>query len=95
MEFWTDSSGRLELQLTLEQARRGYHSGACDNDILELSRDPAISSQLLAFSPKLVADALQEYGGWTPAQLSNHADNLERLLWIACGDIVDFTFIED
>jgi len=37
---------------------------------------------------------LQEYGGWEPAQLANHADNLERLLWIACGDLVDYQFLE-
>jgi len=95
MEYWSDSSGGLELQLSLDQARRGYHSGACDEDIAALIQDPAVSAQLLAFDPQRVAEALQEYGGWSAAELANHADNLERLLWIACGDIVDFTFLED
>ena len=95
MEYWTDSSGGLELQLSIDQARRGYHSGSCDSDIAALMMDPDVSAQLLAFDPRRVAEALQEYGGWSAAELSNHADNLERLLWIACGDIVDFTFLED
>lgn len=94
MEFWTDSYGRLELQLSLDQARQGYHQGACDADIADLIQDPAIAGQLSKFDPQIVAEALQEYGGWSDAELLNHADNLGRLLWIACGDIVDSTFLE-
>ena len=95
MAYWSDSSGRLELNLSLTQANKGYHSGACDSDIAELMQNPQVSEQLSKFDPKIVADALQEYGGWDYEQLANHADNLERLLWIACGDVVDFTFLED
>lgn len=95
MEFWTDSSGRLELQLSFDQARQGYHSGACDADIAALIQDPAVSGQLSKLDPRLTAEALKEYGAWDAAELSNHADNLERLLWIACGDIVESTFSED
>jgi hypothetical protein len=92
MEYWTDSSGRLELQLSSDQAARGYHSGACDLDIKELQQDSGISGQLAAFNPDIVRDCLKEYGAWDSAELSNHADNLERLLWIACGDLVDQQF---
>lgn len=95
MEFWTDSYGRLALELSLDQARQGYHRGACDDDIAALIQDPAIAGQLSKFDPKIVAEALQEYGGWDQDELLNHKTNLERLLWIACGDIVDFTFLED
>lgn len=95
MQYWTDSSGRLELQLSLDQAARGYHSGACDLDIQALQQDSSISSQLLALDPRLVAAALKEYGAWDSVELSNHSDNLERLLWIACGDLVDQQFLED
>jgi hypothetical protein len=94
MRYWISSCGRIELKIDHSQAARGYHSGACDSDISALMKLPEISSQLLALSPKLVADALQEYGGWEPVQLANHADNLERLLWIACGDLVDNQFLD-
>jgi hypothetical protein len=30
---------------------------------------------------------LREYGAWNEEELSNHEDNLARILWIACGNI--------
>jgi len=87
--FWTSGCGRLELNLSADQAARGYHSGQCDADIAELKQVPEIKAQLLALDAGLVRECLREYGGWDSAELSNHNDNLERLLWIACGDLVD------
>jgi len=87
--FWTSGCGRLELNLSADQAARGYHSGRCDADIVELKQVPEISAQLLALDTGLVRECLREYGAWNSAELSSHGDNLERLLWIACGDIVD------
>jgi hypothetical protein len=95
MVYWTDSSGRLELALSGDQAARGYHSGPCDLDIAALLQDPEISRQLLAFDPAQVAATLKEYGAWDSEELSNHADNLARLLWLACGDLVDQQFQGD
>ena len=95
MEYWSDSSGRLELALSSDQAAQGYHSGACDSDIEALMQDPEISAQLLAFDPLIVAAALKEYGAWDSQELANHADNLARLLWLACGDVVDKQFQEE
>lgn len=92
MQYWTDSSGRLELALSSDQAARGYHSGACDSDIAALMQDPDVSAQLLAFDPVTVSEALKEYGAWDSEELANHADNLKRLLWVACGDVVDQQF---
>ena len=88
-KYWfSTSSGRIEFELTLEQAQQGSHSGRCDEDIAQLLTDEAISSQLLAIIPQLIADELREYGAWNDEELANHADNLASLLWIACGDIV-------
>ena len=93
--WFSTSSGRIEFQLTLEQANRGSHSGQCDDDIASLLLEPDISAQLLAISPQLLADELREYGAWNDEELANHSDNLARLLWIACGDIVDNQFLGD
>ena len=87
MEYWTDSYGRLELKLSLDQAAKGYHRGACDADIAALMEDQTVSSQLSKLDPEIVRDCLQEYGAWDQEELSNHKENLARLLWIACGDI--------
>jgi hypothetical protein len=85
--FWTESLGRIELQLTKAQARKGFHQGQCDDDIAELRRIPAIRRQLDKLSPPLVAECLRDCGAWN--ELSNHDENLSLLLWIACSDIVE------
>lgn len=87
--WWSSSSGRIELKLSLEDAHQGYHQGQCDADILALSEDDSIASQLSALDPALVAKELSEYGAWDEVELSDHQQNLQRLLWIASGDLVD------
>ena len=89
MMWWTESLGRIELQLTRAQAHTGHHQGQCDADIAELRRVPAIRRQLDKLPAPLVAECLREYGAWDDAELSNHDANLSRLLWVACGDIVE------
>ena len=87
--WWTESLGRIELQLTKAQAHTGSHQGQCDADIAELRLVPAIRRQLDKLSPPLVAECLREYGAWDAEELADHDANLSRLLWIACGDIVE------
>jgi len=50
---------------------------------------PAINRQLKKLDPALVAVCLKEYGAWDAAELSDHTDNLTRLLWCACCDIAE------
>ena len=87
--WWTESLGRIELQITKAQAAQGAHSGQCDDDIAALRQVPAIRRQLAKLKPETVAACLREYGAWDVDELANHDDNLNRLLWLACGDIVD------
>jgi hypothetical protein len=89
MTYWTSSSGRIELNLTPAQYSAGYHSGQCDADIGELMRDPEIFAQLVAVNPIHLREELREYGAWDDDDLASHAANLARLLWLACGDLVD------
>lgn len=89
MTYWTSSSGRIELDLTVEQYSSGYHSGACDLDIEDLMQQSAISSQLAKVNPALLREELREYGAWDAKELADHPANLARLLWLACGDLVD------
>jgi len=87
--WWSSSCGRIEFQLSEAQANKGYHSGDCDSDIKQLLQEPDIKAKLAAIDPALIAQELAEYGAWDDDELSNHDDNLSRLLWIACGDIVE------
>lgn len=89
--WFSSSSGRIELSIPYELALIGYHSGSCDDDIEQLEKNPLIQAQLLDIEPTLLANELQEYG-WDSKELSNHADNLSRILWLACGDIVENSF---
>jgi len=89
MTFWTSSSGRIELNIPQGLASIGYHSGACDSDIEELMEMGSIKAQLSGIAPQVLSEELREFGAWDDEELSNHSDNLARILWIACGDLVD------
>lgn len=93
-KFWyTSGSGRIEFQLTWEQANKGYHQGQCDADIKELTtQDAELIATLAKLDPVVVREELSEYGAWDDEELSNHQTNIERLLWLACGDVIDENF---
>ena len=85
--YWTESLGRIELQITKKQAGSCSHPGQCDVDVEALMQAPSIARQLKKLDPAIVAACLKEYGAWNELELSNHNDNLTRLLWCACCDI--------
>ena len=87
--WWTTGSGRINLQITKAQASIGHHQGQCDSDVMALSKVPVIARQLRKIDPAPLAAELRGYGAWSAEELQDHAQNLQRVLWIACGDIVD------
>jgi hypothetical protein len=87
--WFSTSSGRIELNLSRADAEAGYHSGACDEDIAHLIQFPHIATQLDQISPELLRAELREYGAWDDEELADHRANRERLLWLACGDLID------
>jgi hypothetical protein len=80
---------RFELKLTKAQAAQGSHPGPCDADVAELLKVPAIRKQFEKIEPEKIAAELQEYGAWDETELQDTEANKARILWIACGDIVD------
>lgn len=80
---------RFEIKLTLKQAQAGSHQGQCDDDIYFLRKLPSISAQLNGLDPGKVKDELREYGAWEDSELSDHDSNLDRILWLACGNIAE------
>ena len=90
--FWTCGSGLIELELTMDQAKQGCHQGACDDDIAGLRTVPAIKSQLDKINQTDLEDTLREFGAWDDKELANREHSLDRILWLACGDIVDGNF---
>jgi hypothetical protein len=86
---WTSSSGRIELEIPTRLVAIGYHSGQCQDDIDYLLTLEPIKDQLSKIEPALLASELKEYGAWDDAELSVHQNNLQRILWLACGDLTD------
>jgi hypothetical protein len=80
---------RFYLTMTRAQASSASHQGQCDNDVLALSSVPSIASQLAAIKPADIAAELREYGAWDDNELADHSQNLQRILWIAAGNICE------
>ncbi len=78
--YWTESLGQIELQITKKQALSCSHAGQCDNDVEALKLNPSIARQLKKLDPVIVSATLKEYGAWDQVELSNHNENLTRLL---------------
>ena len=87
--WFSSSSGQIGLQMTLAQARSASHQGQCDSDVRELSRVPKIARQLARLDPETLRKELSEYGAWDESELADHDQNLQRILWLAAGDIVE------
>jgi len=87
--YWTTSSGRIELNITKRQAAGAYHRGDCERDVAELCRVPAIAKQSRVIDPAELREELSQWGAWDETELADHAQNLQRLVWLACGDVVD------
>ena len=80
---------QIELNITKNQALIGYHQGQCADDIAHLRTIPAIRRQLNKLNPETVANELDRWGAWDETELKNHDENLNRLLWLACADIIE------
>jgi hypothetical protein len=87
--WYTSGSGRIELQMTIEQAESASHSGDCDEDTRELSKVPAIAEQLAKIDAAVLSAELKEYGAWDTDELADHEQNLQRILWLAACDITE------
>jgi len=92
LRWWSSSSGQIEIQIPLEWAESTHHSGHCDNDVLAVSQEGFIKDFTSALNPDIVRNVLDEYGTWDDEELKDKEENIQRLLWIACGDIAEQEF---
>jgi len=65
------------------------HPGDCEKDLVKMMQLEEIQTELNKIDPENLRKELKEYGAWTEEELSNHNDNLMRILWIACCNIND------
>jgi hypothetical protein len=85
--WWCSSSGRIELQMTEDEARSVSHPGQCYPDVRYLRLKADIAAQLEQIDPQILARELSEYGAWDADELAIHEDNLDRVIWIAGCDL--------
>lgn len=86
---WEAGSGRLSLDLTLDDARSCSHPGQCDDDVAWLQSLPRIQEQTNAWDPETLKAELAEYGAWNGDELSDHGANVTRMVWVACCDVAE------
>jgi hypothetical protein len=87
--WFTSSHGTIEIQMTMAQAQSASHQGQCDDDVQALSNNRKIRRQLERITPEVLRKELAEYGAWDEQELADHEQNIQRILWIAAGDIVE------
>ncbi len=86
-KWWTESLGRIELSMSVEQAEMVPLSGQADDNVLALSQEPEIKAQIDKIKPELLVECLSEYGAWDTEELKDHEQNIQRILWLAACDI--------
>lgn len=87
--WWSSSSGLIELELKVSTIDACSSSGPCLTAVqLELEEE-YIQDQVKDIDPELLRRELSEYACWDEYDLTNHEENLEKLLWIASGDVYD------
>lgn len=73
---------RFIIEMPEQAVRDCSHQGACDEDVAYWADKLKID-----VAPEAIRQELKEYGAWNEEELSNEQDNLERIIWIAAGDI--------
>jgi hypothetical protein len=78
---------RFELGLTRNDVDLCAHSGVCDFDVFIVSRRDYVVAQLDKIDKETLRAQLKEYGVWDAAELADHTDNCQRIIWLAAWDI--------
>lgn len=73
---------RFEIELPAQCVDDCHHQGACDADVTYWRQ-----RLNLQIAPELLKAELREYGAWDEEELSDHETNLERIIWLAAGNI--------
>lgn len=89
LHWFTSTCGRVELCMALAQAQSVAGAGQQDDNVRALSEVPGIAEQLAAIDPGALSLELREYGAWDAEELEDHAQNLQRVLWLAGCDIAE------
>ncbi len=85
---------RFDIEIPIELVETVPRHGMCDDAIETLCTTEPMSSYLALLNPQEIKDELSEYGAWNETELSDHNQNLRRILWIAIGNIQEETLLK-
>lgn len=77
------------LNITKAVANECSRSGNNEYSVNYYMNLPKYKKQLLKLDKEQVRQELNDLGAWEDDELENHNDNLQRLFWLACGNISD------
>jgi hypothetical protein len=77
------------LNITKAVANECSRSGDNEYSVNYYMNLPKYKKQLLKLDKEQVKAELNDLGVWEDEELENHEDNLKRLFWLSCGNIVD------
>lgn len=80
---------RFEIVMTKKQANSVSHSGQCYDDVKALMENKKFMSQFKNIDKDAIREELKECGTWDNDELTDDEKNLERIIWIAGGNISD------
>ena len=87
---WQANSGKFLLSIDLEQATQCTKPGEdATVAIAKLAATRNVSIQLDSIRPEDLREELRDYGAWSEVELADYGANRLRMLWLACGDIVE------
>jgi hypothetical protein len=78
---------RFQIYLTKEDIDLCHHSGACDEDVYDVSQRGHVIEQLDGIDKEVLRAELKEYGEWNSVELADDAKNRRRVVWLAAADI--------
>ena len=80
------------LNITKSVANECSQSGDNEYSVNYYMNLPKYKKQLLKLDKEQVRKELNDLGAWDDNELENHNDNLQRLFWISCSNIVEMIY---
>lgn len=82
----------FDLYFTRQDVDSMPLSGQCDDTVQAIAKKPYIVRQFAAIDNSKLVSELSEYGAWDEVELQEKQANIERIIWIACGEIKEREF---
>ena len=77
------------LNITKAVAKECSKSGNNENSVNHYMNLPKYKRQLSKINKDELISELNDLGVWEDDELKNHNDNLQRVFWLSCGNIMD------